>query len=150
MKDFDKLCKEFESIDVDTYRSVLAEKSVKLIPTLMAFSEDGLSGLEIFASFIYGAIAADGRLSEDEYALLYPLLHAFFGEDATYEEAKKSFDSMKKEHKELKCYVNNMVDLVGIFSDEMKADIIVVIMLICAVDGKISPKEKEWIKQLIK
>ncbi|MGN1189589.1 MAG: hypothetical protein ACI4SL_04250, partial [Candidatus Ornithospirochaeta sp.] len=69
MKDFDKLCKDFESIDIDTYAAVLTEKAMKLIPALSAFSEDGLSGVEIFASFIYGAIAADGKLSEDEYAL---------------------------------------------------------------------------------
>ena len=42
-----------------------------------------------------------------------------------------------------------MVDLIGFFSEEMKADIIIVIMLICAVDGKISSKEKKWIKALI-
>ena len=46
--------------------------------------------------------------------------------------------------------VDDMVDLIGCFSDEMKADIIVVAMLICAVDGKISQREKNWIKKLIK
>ena len=80
MKDFDKICKDFENIDIDTYVAVLKEKAMKLIPALSAFSEDGLSGVEIFASFIYGAIAADGKLSEDEYALIYPLLHTFFGD----------------------------------------------------------------------
>lgn len=150
MKDFDKICKEFENIDLDTYTSVLMEKSMKLIPALSAFSNAGLSGLEIFASFIYGAIAADGKLSEDEYALIYPLLYSFFGDSINYEDAKKAFSSSSKEHKELKNTVDDMVDLIGLFSEEMKADIIVVIMLICAVDGKISLKEKNWIKKLIK
>lgn len=150
MKDFDKLCKEFESIDALTYGTVLAEKSANILPTLMTFSEDGLSGVEIFASFIYGAMAADGKLSEEEYLLVAPLLEAFFGDELNYEDAKAAFKSMKKEHKELKNTVDEMVDLLGIFSDDLKADIIVVIMLICAVDGKISLKEKNWIKQLIK
>lgn len=149
MKDFDKLCKDFESIDIDTYAAVLTEKAMKLIPALSAFSEDGLSGIEIFASFIYGAIAADGKLSEDEYALVYPLLHAFFGDSIDYNDAKRAFSSLSKEHKELKTIVDEMVDLIGFFSDEMKADIIIVVMLICAVDGKISLKEKNWIKKLI-
>lgn len=35
-------------------------------------------------------------------------------------------------------------------ADEMKANIIEIIMPICAVDGKISIEEKNWIKQLIK
>ena len=149
MKDFDKLCKDFESIDIDTYAAVLTEKAMKLIPALSAFSEDGLSGIEIFASFIYGAIAADGKLSEDEYALVYPLLHAFFGDSIDYNDAKRAFSSLSKEHKELKTIVDEMVDLIGFFSDEMKTDIVIVAMLICAVDGKISFKEKNWIKKLI-
>ena len=116
----------------------------------MAFSEDGLTGAEIFASFIYGAIAADGKLSEEEYALVYPLLHIFLGDDVNYEDTAKAFRSMKSDNREMKKRVDEMVDLIGLFSDELKADIIIVIMLICAVDGKISLREKNWIKQLIK
>ena len=66
MKDFDKICRDFENIDINTYAAVLTEKALKLIPALSAFSEDGLSGVELFASFSYGAIAADGKLSEDK------------------------------------------------------------------------------------
>lgn len=35
-------------------------------------------------------------------------------------------------------------------SEELKENIIIVCLLICAVDGKVSPKEKTWIKQLVK
>ena len=150
MKDFDKLCREFEQIDADTYADVLMSKSEVILPVLMAFSEDGLTGAEIFASFIYGAIAADGKLSEEEYALVYPLLHIFLGDDVNYEDTAKAFRSMKSDNREMKKRVDEMVDLIGLFSDELKADIIIVIMLICAVDGKISLREKNWIKQLIK
>ena len=55
MKDFDELCRDFEKIDSDTYAFVLGEKAIKLIPALMAFSEDGQSGLDIFSSFIYAS-----------------------------------------------------------------------------------------------
>lgn len=150
MKDFDKLCKEFEQIDAETYSEVLAMKSEAILPVLMAFSADGLTGAEIFASFIYGAIAADGKLSEEEYALVYPLLHAFLGDAVDYEGAVKAFKSMRSDNKEMKKTVDEMVDLIGLFSEELKADIIIVCMLICAIDGKISMKEKAWIKQLIK
>ena len=149
MKDFDELCRDFEKIDSDTYAFVLGEKAMKLIPALMAFSEDGRSGLDIFSSFIYASIAADGRLGEEEYILVQPLLQAFFGDNLDYKEAKKAFSSLRKENKEIKKITDEMVDLIGFFSEEMKADIIVVIMLICAVDGKISSKEKKWIKAII-
>ena len=47
MKDFDKICRDFENIDINTYAAVLTEKALKLIPALSAFSEDGLSGVEL-------------------------------------------------------------------------------------------------------
>lgn len=43
-----------------------------------------------------------------------------------------------------------MVDILGQLSDKLKEDIIIVCLLICAVDGTISYKERKWVKQLIK
>lgn len=149
MSDFNKLCKEFEQIDATTYRALLAEKSLKVLPALMAITEDGLSGAEIFATFIMGAIAADGKLSEEEYLLVYPLLSLFFGDSVNYEDCKKAVRSLRKEGNELKKIVDEMVDVIGLVSDDLKDDIIIVIMLITAVDGKISLREKNWIKKLI-
>ena len=150
MSDFNKLCKEFETIDAATYSMLLTEKSLKIVPALMAISEDGLTGAEIFASFIMGAVAADGKLSEEEYVLIYPLLHLFFGDNVNYEDCKKAVRSMRHEGKELGKIVDEMVDVIGMVSEEMKDDIIIVMMLITAVDGKISLREKNWIKKLIK
>ncbi|MDY5930504.1 MAG: TerB family tellurite resistance protein [Candidatus Ornithospirochaeta sp.] len=150
MKDFNKLCKAFEEIDPVSYSMILAEKSVSILPQLMAFSEDDLTGAEIFASFIIGAAAADGRLSEEEYALLYPLLRSFLGDSIDYEYVAAAFKGLRSEQKELKASINQMVDMLGTLSDELKEDIIIVIMLICAVDGKISFREKNWIRQLIR
>lgn len=150
MNDFNKLVKEFEEIDPITYSNVLAEKSMKILPVLVNFSADGLSGVSLFSSFIFAAVASDGKLSDEEYDLLYPMLHAFLGDELDYDSCVKAFKGLKKEGKELKKIVDDMVDLIGLFSEELKADIIVVCMLICAIDGKISAKEKAWIKQLIK
>ncbi len=149
MSDFNKLCKEFEQIDATTYRALLAEKSLKVLPALMAITEDGLNGAEIFATFIMGAIAADGKLSEEEYLLVYPLLSLFFGDSVNYEDCKKAVRSLRKESNELKKIVDEMVDVIGLVSDDLKDDIIIVIMLITAIDGKISLREKNWIKKLI-
>ena len=46
--------------------------------------------------------------------------------------------------------VDDMVDLIECFSDEKKAKIILVAMLSCEVDEKISKRKKNWIKKLIK
>lgn len=150
MNDFDRLCKEFEQMDVLSYSELLTERSQKIIPALAKITQDGESGIEIFFTFILGAIAADNRLAEEEYELLYPMLRLFFDDNINYETAKKSFRQMKPEHKLLKNITDEMVDVLGLLSKDLKKDIVLVCMLICAVDGKISLKEKNWIRQLIR
>lgn len=149
MKEFNKLCKEFEEMDVLSYSAILGAKSLKVIPALSAITDDGLDGVTIYATFVLGAIAADGRLSEEEYALCYPLLYAFFGEEVNYDDCKKAVRLLKPESRELKKALKEMVDVFGQLSEELKEDIIIICMMICAIDGKISLKEKNWIKKLM-
>ncbi len=150
MSDFDKLCKEFEKLDVISYTTLLADRSKRILPALAAITQNGESGVEIFKTFILGAIVADGKLSEEEYALIFPHMQEFFGSSIDYEGAKKAFNRMRPEQKDLKSITDEMVDVLGILSDDLKNDIVLVCMLICAIDGKISLKEKSWIKQLLK
>lgn len=149
MKQFDRLCKEFENLDSREYGALLAEKSKKIIPALAALSQDGLTGITVYATFILGAVIADGKISEEEYLLCYPMFRAFFGNEIDYDEVKRAARKMRSESKRLKKDVDDMTDLLGELSDELKNDIVTVCMMICAIDGKISTKEKNWIKQLI-
>lgn len=82
--------------------------------------------------------------------ICYPLLYAFFGDEVNYDECKKAVRLLKPESRELKKAVKEMVDVFGQLSDELKEDIIIICMLICSIDGKISLKEKNWIKKLLK
>lgn len=150
MKEFDLLCKEFEAMDGETYTVLLAEKAATLVPALSLITADGLGGIAVFSTFIVGAIAADGRLSEEEYALIHPLLYAFFGDNVDYETCKQTVRAMRAETKELKKTVEEMVDILAELSDDLKDDLILVCLMICAIDGKVSLKEKQWIKQLIR
>lgn len=150
MKDFNRLCKEFEELDVLSYGAILGKKSLKVIPALSAITDDGLDGVTIFATFVLGAIAADGKLSEEEYLLGYPLLYTFFGNEIDYESCKRAARLLRPESRELKRAVNEMADVFGQLSEELKEDIVIICMLICSVDGKISLKEKNWIKKLLK
>ena len=150
MKEFDMLCKEFEETDVLTYSAVLTEKALKLIPALTLITEDGLSGIAVFSTFILGAVAADGKLAEEEYLLISPQLRAFFGTSIDYEDCKKLLRQLKPESKQLKKAADEMVDILGLLSDELKNDLILVCLMICAIDGNVSRKEKQWIKQLIR
>ncbi len=149
MNDFNKLCKEFENMDPLTYADVLRVKSAKIIAALSAITRDGFTGLEIYSSFIVSAIMADGKLDKAEFELIRPALEVTVGGEVSYEEAKAAFKAIKKDAKDDKFIVDFMVDVLGELSEELKDDIIIVTMMVCAVDGKISLREKNWIKQLI-
>ena len=118
MKDFELLCKEFEKMDAVSYSAYLTEKSLHVLPALQAAAENGIDGSAIFFSFIMGAIVADGKLAEEEYAIIYPLLKAFFNREVTYEECQKTFKEYKKEAKQLTIVANQMVDILGLFSEK--------------------------------
>lgn len=150
MKEFDQLCKAFEEMDLLSYGTLLQEKSNTVVPALAAVSGSDYTGLSAFATFIMGAIAVDGRLTEEEYILTKPMFEAFFGNTVDFELCSGLIRRMKPENKELKKNTDHLVDALGHLSEELKEDIITVCMLICAVDGKISLKEKNWIKQLIR
>lgn len=150
MKEFNALCKEFERLDAASYMALLTEKSAELIPALQDLTDDGEKGLALFASFILGAIAADGKLSEEEYLLCYPLLHAFFGDGVNYDDCKKIAKQFKPESKAFIDFLDEILDLLGLLSDDLKDDIVLVCLMICAIDGKVSAKEKDWIKKLVR
>ena len=140
MKEFDRLCNEFEEMDPLTYSVVLSEKAKAVIPALCEITKNGL----------VGAVVSDGELSVEEFELTYPLFRAFFGEEISHEECDYIVGKMRRENKQLTKYVNEMVDAFGQLSEELKNDIVLVCLMICAIDGKISTSEKRWIKKLLK
>ena len=150
MSDFDTLCKVFETMDADLYNDIVAEKSAKIIDGLVDLTEDGVDGLTIYADFIICAVAADGKLTEDEYLFLKPILDALLEKDTTFGDAQKIFyDSGLHEPKDYKKSMDLMVDIIGAVSPELKDDIVLLCLMVCAVDGEVSDEEKKWIRQLI-
>lgn len=150
MKEFDVLCRELEEMDGATYTALLAEKAARVLPALAAVSDSGVDGAAMLATFILGAVAADGKLSEEEYLLLSPMLHVFFGDAVDYETCKEAVKEFRPEARALKDGVDMLVDVLGQLSEDLKDDIVLVCLMICAIDGKVSQKEKRWIKQLVR
>ena len=149
MFEFNRLCKEVEAMDPQTYGAIIAEKSVAVIAGLTAITRSGLDGMQIFTHFILCSIAADGKLDEAEYLVLRPAFEKLVGKKVSYEDAVAIFkEAGLDKPKEYKKVVDEMVDILGTVSLDLKRDIIIVCLLVCAVDGKISRKEKKWIKQL--
>ena len=66
-----------------------------------------------------------------------------------YKDAKKAVGSMKKEAREMKKISEKMIEVLSEFSDELRKEIVLVILMICASDGKVSLSEKLWIQKLL-
>ena len=150
MKDFNELCRSVEELSPLEYAAVLGRTSLKIMPAIRAFSEDGRTCAEVLAAFVIASVYADGKLDESEYLLMAPLLKAFFGEDFDFEDAKKLAKEWRKEGRAVKKEVDYLVDFLGTLSEELKGDIIFACLLMCAVDGKVSLEEKSYIRQLMR
>lgn len=150
MKDFNELCRSVEELSPLEYAAVLGRTSLKIMPAIRAFSEDGRTCAEVLAAFVIASVYADGKLDESEYLLMAPLLKAFFGEDFDFEDAKKLAKEWRKEGRAVKKEVDYLVDFLGTLSEDLKGDIIFACLLMCAVDGKVSLKEKAYIRQLMR
>ena len=73
----------------------------------------------------------------------------FYIKIINFENAKKYLKGNKQERLELLDLADKIVDDYGKLSDELKVDLVIVCLLMCAVDGKVSQKEKNWLKKLI-
>lgn len=149
MKDFNELCQDIENLKKDSYLAILKDYSDKVMPELRKLSADDFDCKQNFETFILACLYADGRLHEEEFSILSPLLYSFFGDIKDYKTAKRFFKESKDEGKEIKLLVEEFVNCIGGLNQQLKEDIVSVCLLICAVDGKVSAKEKKFIKQLI-
>ncbi len=150
MSCFNILCEVLERLDDDTYNALMEEKSSRIIPALADITADGLSGVQIYMDFVICAVAADGKLTEAEYLLIKPILDLTMEADMGYGDAQKFFyDNGLDKSEGYKQSMDAIVDLVGLVSQELKDDIVLLCMLVCSVDGEMSVEEREWIQQLI-
>ena len=104
----------------------------------------------IFAAFIIASVYADGTLDAAEYMLLLPHLRDAFGEGFGFEEVKAVIETSKKEGKAVLDFADALCDWFGVLSEDLKDELVLLSLLLCAVDGKVSKKERKYIKRLIR
>ncbi len=150
MSKFDDICKQLEEMDKETFTKMFNDKSIDVMAALIDLAADGKDGITAYMQFILASVAADGELSEKEFELLKPFFDKMAGKEVTYEEAVEIFRKMGLDKPDaLKNVVDVMVDIIGLVSEDTKADIVMLCLLVCAIDGEVSQKEKDWIRQLI-
>ena len=150
MSKFDTFCDKMAALSFEDKTTMISDLSQEIIPALNDITEDGKSGIEIYVDFILAAVAADGKLAEEEYAIIKPLFDAAAEKDTTYDEAVAIFKNSGLDNPtQAKKVVDLMVDMIGLVDEKLKYDIVTLCFLICAIDGDVSKEEKDWIKALV-
>lgn len=148
MLEFAKLCKEYEKLSATERGLLLAESSVKVLAKLKLLDLPGVDPVYTLAGFILGSVVADGRVNEQEYLLIYPALLHVFGDDFDFESVKESFHKDRDSRNILKEYTEEMVSLLSLADESLQRDLIVLCLCVVTVDGKISLRERNYIRKL--
>lgn len=149
MFEFNKVMKDYESLNAIERGLMLTEKSVSILAKLSALDIDGIDPVETLASFIIGSVVADGKLHEKEYLLIYPALVKVFGSDFDYESIKKEFEADKNGRKDIARYTADLLRILGTVDETLYEDVIILCLCVVTIDGKVSLKEKNYVKRLI-
>lgn len=149
MFEFNKVMKDYESLNAIERGLMLTEKSVSILAKLSALDIDGIDPVETLASFIIGSVVADGKLHEKEYLLIYPALVKVFGSDFDYESIKKEFEADKDGRKDIAGYTTDLLRVLGTVDETLYEDVIILCLCVVTIDGKVSMREKNYVKRLI-
>ena len=149
MFELSKLCNAYERATSAERAVLLREKSSSIIHVLGNMSIPGISDpIKALAGFIVGSVAFDGKVNEMEYFIMYPALVHVFGEDFDFASLKRAFRSERDVRKIVNDYKDKMVSILDFLDDEMKWEVITLCLAVFAVDGKVSLKEKLYIRRL--
>ena len=149
MFEFNKVMKDYEKLNAIERGLMLTEKSVSILAKLSALDIDGLNPVETLASFIIGSVVADGKLHEKEYLLIYPSLVKVFGADFDYDSVKKEFEADKDGRKDIAKYTSDLLCILEMVDETLYEDVIILCLCVVTIDGKVSLREKNYIKRLI-
>lgn len=147
MFEFKKLCNELEALNPIERGALLAEKSVSVVRGLSELDLP-FNPVETLVSFILGSVVSDGTFNEKDYLYIYPSLVKAFGNDFDFLSSKQALQIAKDIKKEISKDTKELLSVIAMCDEELAADIVALCLLVTSVDGKISLKEKRYIRQL--
>lgn len=148
MFEFTKLCNWFEGLTTPERGVIMAEKSVKVLAKLHELDIPGIDPVESLASFVLGSIVADGHVNEQEYLLMYPALVRVFGDSFDFASVKELVEKDHDGHRALKDHTEDLCTVFGYLDPELQEDVVTLCLCIVTVDGKVSAREKNYIRRL--
>lgn len=148
MFEYIEKCKKFEKLSTFNRYALLADKSLLVTSKLTELGFNVNESLSLIATFILGSIVSDGEVNEKEYLLMYPALLRTFGDNFDFDSIKEAFKNDFKTRKELKNYLKDILSLLNNVSSELKEDIVDICFAIVTIDGKLSLKERIYMRKL--
>ena len=148
MFEYIEKCKKFEKLSIFERFALLANKSFIITNKLSELGLNVNDSLSLIATFILGSIVSDGEVNEKEFLLMYPALLRTFGDNFDFDSIKEAFQNDFKTRNELKNYLKDILSLLNSVSNELKEDIIDICFAIVTIDGKLSLKERIYMKRL--
>lgn len=148
MFEFAKLYGAFERSGTAERTSLLTERSSELLNALSGITIGDTDAVTVLAGFIVGSFTFDGKIRETEYLMIYPTLACVFGDDFDFTSIKEKFGTSTGGKRAIADYTEKMQCLLSLTNSDMKRDIIMLCLCIVSVDGKVSLKEKYYIRQL--
>ena len=148
MFEYIEKCKKFEKLSTFDRFALLANKSFIITNKLSELGLNVNDSLSLIATFILGSIVSDGEVNEKEFLLMYPALLRTFGDNFDFDSIKEAFQNDFKTRNELKNYLKDILSLLNSVSNELKEDIIDICFAIVTIDGKLSLKERIYMKRL--
>lgn len=150
MFEFKKLCDAYESLSTVEKGLIVTEKSVKILAKLKLLDLPGIDPVSTLAGFMIGSAAADGKINEREYLLMYPALINVFGYNFDFHSIKQSFSGRLGAKKLMNEYLERMLKIFAEIDESLKEDIVMLCLCVVAIDGKISLRERRYIRCLCK
>lgn len=148
MFEFKKLCDTFEKLSTLERRQLLEEKSRTVFNELQRLTTPENDPKEILAGFMIASVMADDELNEMEYLLMYPSLVKTFGDDFNIQSVKEKFRSSKDKKKLIGTYVEKVLNILRFSGEMLKRDVIILCLCTTSMYGKITLKEKRYIRHL--
>ena len=149
MFEFKKLCNEVEKLNPAERGLLLAEKSITVVKGLNSLDVP-FNPVQTLVTFIIGSVVSDGFINEKDYLYIYPSLVKAFGHDFDFMSAKQALQIAKDIKKELAAHTKDLLSVIAKCDESLAADIVALCLLVTSVDGKVTLKEKRYIRQLCK
>lgn len=147
--DMPALIAVLESMPPEERAEALREKAKTLLPALEKRTGSPEKARELYCTFVLGALLADGRLADEEYPLIKPMLQSFLGEETDIDTCRARLSAAAEKTELLKENADLLIDALGESDPALRNDCVLTSLILCSVDGKVSAEEQAYIAQLL-